>query len=88
MCADSGPIEAFRLIEQGSFQWLIKYCWPGITEKDIPHCNTLHAEILHRAHLAEDKVQEKLKVQVITTVNRCISCKSLLAPSMQGFVYF
>ena len=42
---------------------------------DIPHHNPLCTEILYHTHLAEDKVWEKLKVQVITTVNPCISCK-------------
>jgi hypothetical protein len=54
--------EAFRLIEQGSFRRLIKYCRPSLAEKDIPHRNTLRAEILHRAHLVENTVREKLKV--------------------------
>ena len=55
-------LEAFRLIEQGSFQQLIRYCWPSLSEKDIPHCNTLHAEILRHAHLAENTARDKLKV--------------------------
>ncbi|KAM6491680.1 hypothetical protein JOM56_012833, partial [Amanita muscaria] len=34
----------------------------SISEKDIPHRNTLREEILRRAHLAEEKICEKLKV--------------------------
>ena len=57
-------IEAFWLIEQESFWQLIIYCRPNLAEKDIPHRNTLCAEILHRAHLVENTVWEKLKVSL------------------------
>jgi hypothetical protein len=51
-------LQAFRLIERGGFRRLLKFCRPSISEKDIPHRHTLRAEILQRAHHAEEQVRK------------------------------
>lgn len=53
--------QAFQLIERGSFRRLLKFCRPGLSEKDIPHRHTLRAEILQRAQIAEGRVRENMK---------------------------
>ena len=54
-------IQAFRLVERGSFRHLLKFCRPSLTERDIPHRHTLRAEILRCAHLAEERVRENMR---------------------------
>ena len=49
-------LQAFRLIEHGAFRRLLRFCQPTISEKDIPHCKTLHAEILRHAQIVEERV--------------------------------
>jgi hypothetical protein len=53
--------KVFCPIDGGSFCHLIKYCRPSISDKDMPHHNSFHADILCLAHIAVEKVQEKLK---------------------------
>jgi hypothetical protein len=55
--------EAFRLIDQGTFRQMLKYCRPNLTDKDIPHRNTVQAEIMHRAHVTEENVRKTVKVR-------------------------
>ena len=58
-CANvSAHLQAFRLIERGGFRRLLKFCRPSLAEKDIPHCQTLRADILQRAHIAEEQVRK------------------------------
>ena len=57
-CSDVSPhCQAFRLIERGGFRCLLKFCRPSLSERDIPHRHTLRAEILRRAHIAEERVR-------------------------------
>jgi hypothetical protein len=55
--------QAIQLIDRGSFHRLICYCRPGLAERDIPKRQTLRAEVLRRAQVAEGKVHEKLSVR-------------------------
>jgi hypothetical protein len=48
------------LIERGGFRRLLKFCRPSLAEKDIPHRKSLRAEILRRAHIAEERVCESM----------------------------
>ena len=58
-CANvSTHLQAFRLIECGGFRHLLKFCQPSLAEKDIPHRQTLRADILQRAHIAEEQVRK------------------------------
>jgi hypothetical protein len=54
-------LQAFYLVEQGSFRQLLKFCQPSISERDILHRHTLQAEILQRADIAEEMVHNNLK---------------------------
>jgi hypothetical protein len=53
--------KAFLLIKRDSFRRLLKFCRPSLLDKDIPHRHTLRAEILWRAHLAEEMVRKNMK---------------------------
>jgi len=37
---------AFQLVERGGFCSLLCYCWPSLSDKDIPKHKTVRAEIL------------------------------------------
>jgi hypothetical protein len=66
--------QALQLIDRGSFRRLICYCRPGLAERDIPKRQTLRAEVLRRAQVAEGKVREKISVRHANTiVYYCIS---------------
>ena len=54
-------LQAFYLVDCGSFRQLLRFCRPSLQERDIPHRHTLRAEILWRAAIAEDMVHENLK---------------------------
>jgi len=54
-------LQAFHLIDCGGFHHLLKFCCLSLSERDIPHCHTLHAEILQCAHIAEGKVHKNMK---------------------------
>jgi len=53
--------QAFCLVDRGSFRRLLKFCRPSLSERDIPHRQTLRAEILRRARIVEGTVRENLK---------------------------
>ncbi|KAL0958654.1 hypothetical protein HGRIS_014979 [Hohenbuehelia grisea] len=53
--------EAFLLVERQTFRRTLKFCRPGLADKDIPHRNTVRAEILRRAKIAEERIKEHLK---------------------------
>lgn len=53
--------QAFCLVDRGSFRRLLKFCRPSLSECDIPHRQTLRAEILQRAGIVEGRVRENLK---------------------------
>jgi hypothetical protein len=54
-------LQAFYLVEWGSFRQLLKFCRPSISERDIPHHHTLWVEILQRADVTEEMVHDNLK---------------------------
>jgi hypothetical protein len=53
-------VQAFRLVDRGSFRRLLKFCRPSLSEKDFPHRQTLRAEISQRVHIAEGSVCENM----------------------------
>jgi hypothetical protein len=53
-------LQAFRLVDRGSFRHLLKFCWPSLSEKDILHCHVIRKEILRRANVAEERVRESM----------------------------
>jgi hypothetical protein len=54
-------LQAFCLVDSRSFCCLLKFCRPSLTERDIPHCHAVRAEILRRAEIAEGRVCKTLK---------------------------
>jgi hypothetical protein len=48
-------------VDRGSFRRLLKFCRPSLSERDIPHWQTLRAEIVRRAGIVEGQVCENLK---------------------------
>jgi hypothetical protein len=48
-------------VDRGSFCRLLKFCRPSLSERDIPHRQTLRAEIVRRAGIVEGQVCENLK---------------------------
>jgi hypothetical protein len=54
-------VQAFHLVDRGSFRHLLKFCWPSLSERDIPHRQTLQDEILRHVHIAEGKVHENMQ---------------------------
>jgi hypothetical protein len=49
------------LIDRPSFRSLLLFCRPSLSEKDIPHRQTLRKEILRRVDIAEGRVRENMK---------------------------
>lgn len=49
------------MIDRGPFRRLLKFCHPALSDKDIPHRQTLRAEILQRAQTAEERVRQNMK---------------------------
>lgn len=54
-------IQAFRLVERGSFRRLLKFCRPSLSEKDIPSRNTFRAEVLRHVQLAKGRMRDSMK---------------------------
>jgi hypothetical protein len=54
--------KALQLIDKGSFRRLLTYLRPTLSERDVPHRNKLHKEILLRAETAEARVKAALQV--------------------------
>jgi hypothetical protein len=48
------------LVNKESFWQLLKFLWPSLSEKDIPHHTKIHQEIHLRAHTTEEKVCQAL----------------------------
>jgi hypothetical protein len=46
-------IKAFQLIEKGPFRHVLTYLRPSLSDKDIPHCQTLCNETINKANLSE-----------------------------------
>jgi hypothetical protein len=53
-------LQAFHLVDRGSFRRLLKFCWPSLSERDILHRQTIRKEILRRAHIAEGRVHDNM----------------------------
>jgi hypothetical protein len=61
VCAEFFHIQAFRLVEHGSFRSFLKFCRPSLSEKDIPLRNTFCAEVLRRVRVAKEQMRESMK---------------------------
>ena len=53
--------QAICLVDHDSFCCLLRFCWPSLSEHNIPHRQTLHAEILWHARIVDGRVCENLK---------------------------
>ena len=42
---------------------MLKYCRPNLMDKDIPHRNTVRAEIMRWAHVTEENIRKTVKVR-------------------------
>jgi hypothetical protein len=51
-------IKAFQLIKKGPFRRILTYLRPSLSDKDIPHRQTLHNEIINKANLSEARLKE------------------------------
>jgi hypothetical protein len=49
------------LIDRGPFWHLLKFCHAALSDKDIPHHQTLRTEILQHAQTAEGRVRHNMK---------------------------
>ena len=58
--------KAFQLVDKGPFRRLLTYVRPSLSDKDIPHRQTLRNEIISKANLSEAHLNELLKVRPIT----------------------
>ena len=68
--------KAFRLVDQGPFHHLLKFCHPSLTEKDIPHWKTVQAEILQYANVAKEKVCKKVTMSHPSTCEGAMNVKN------------
>ena len=55
-------IEAFQLIDKGPFHHILTYLRPLLSDKDIPHCQTLHNRIIDKANLSKARLKKVLEV--------------------------
>jgi hypothetical protein len=62
--------KAFQLVDKGLFRHLLTYLQPSLSDKDIPHRQTLHNEIINKANLSEARLKELLKVRPIVSSKR------------------
>jgi hypothetical protein len=53
-------LQAFCLVDRGSFCHLLKFCWPSLLEKDIPHRHVIRKEILRCANVTEERVHKSM----------------------------
>jgi len=82
--------QAFQLVDKQPFRCLLTYLRPGISEKDIPHCNKLRAEIFLRAKEVENRLKDVFKVREAPLLYAVIEIMYLWIvpePSRQGFLY-
>ena len=45
--------KAFQLVDKGPFRRVLTYLRPSLSDKDIPHRQTLRNEIINKANLSE-----------------------------------
>ena len=62
--------KAFQLIDKGPLRRLLTYLRPSLSDKDIPHRQTLRSAIINKAKLNEVRVKELLKVKPFTYCKR------------------
>ena len=58
-------IQAFQLVDKGSFRQLLTYLRPSLLNNEIPHCTKLCTEILEWASVVEGHVKERLQVSLV-----------------------
>ena len=63
-------IKTFQLIDKGPFHHLLIYLQPSLSDKNIPHRQTLHNEIFNKANLSKARLIELLKVIFIACFKR------------------
>jgi hypothetical protein len=63
-------IKAFQLIDKGPFRRMLIYMRPSLSDKDIPHRQTLRNRIIDKANLSEVRVKKVLEVRLITSLIR------------------
>ena len=79
--------EAFLLVERGSFCQLLRYCRPALSDKDIPKRKTVRSEIIRRAYLAEEMIQQKFAVRVHLIYLRLVADVHVIGFSGQSVLY-
>ncbi len=62
--------KAFQLVDKGPFRRVLTYLRPSLSDKDIPHRQTLRNEIINKANLSEARLKELLKVRPIASSKR------------------
>ena len=55
-------LQAFQLVDKGTFCRLLVYLRPSLLDTDIPHRTKLRAVILQRAKAVEECMKDKLQV--------------------------
>ena len=55
-------IQAFQLVNKPAFRNLLQYLRPSLSERDIPHRTKTRTEIMERAEVAVECMNNKLKV--------------------------
>jgi len=83
--------KAFQLVDKGPFRRVLTYLRPSLSDKDIPHRQTLRNEIINKANLSEARLKELLKVRPIASFKRVniqsdarISLVRCHSPTMPG----
>jgi hypothetical protein len=72
-------------VDRGPLRHLITYCRPSLSDTDIPHCTTLHKEVLAHAKVVQQRVKEELKVCAYRVSSVPVH-KSPLEYSWQGLI--
>jgi len=49
--------KAFQLVDKGPFRRVLTYLRPSLSDKDIPHRQTLRNEIINKANLSEARLK-------------------------------
>jgi hypothetical protein len=55
-------IKAFQLVDKDPFRRLLMFLRPSLSDKDIPHRQTLRKVIINKASVSEARVKQVLKV--------------------------
>ena len=57
-------IKAFQLVDKGPFHHILMYLRPSLSDKDIPHRQTLHNRIINKANLSKAWLKKVLEVSL------------------------